>query len=534
MKVIKRDGRIVDYDKSKIKVAIEKANTEVTKKEKATKEDIKTIIEYIEELNKKRILVEDIQDIIEQKLMELGKYELAKKYIVYRYTRALIRKSNTTDASILGLIRNANKSENKNEIMASAQRNLIVGEVSKDLTKRILLPEKIIKAWEQGVLYFHGAEYFIQPIINSCYINMQELLDSKKPQSYVDAALYFTQIIINCAKNQYGEVYVDIGCLAKYTRKNEESAARIVQSQLNELMDISRVKFLITATEETVDLCKQLSKTNLQYIYILNQDNCLKGGKYDDITRIFLENNIKEFMSEKYKFQKFFNQGVVTINLPQIAISSDGDEEKFWQILDQRLELCREALMYRYYALMGTTSDVSPIHWKYGVIAKLEHGEKIDTFLDSEYSNIYLGYIGIYEMTKLMKGVSHAEPDGKAFAIKVIDYIKNKLCKWKKASNIGFKLYGLISPEVGKEFAHIDKEIFGTIEGVTNKKMYTNSYHFDKCEELTELEKLKIESELQKASNGDAVTCIDFSKADNIDEIINFTYENSQHILNIN
>ena len=601
MKVIKRDGRIVDYDKTKIKIAIEKANNEVTKKEKATGQDIKTVIEYIEELNKKRILVEDIQDIIEQKLMELGKYELAKKYIVYRYTRALIRKSNTTDASILGLIRNGNREINKNEIEACEQRDLIVGEVSKDLTKRILLPEKIVQAWKEGILYFHDSEFFIQPIINSCYVNMDDMLDNNTvinntllecPKSFEEACTNFIQIILTLQKNQYGEQIIDISCLGKYLRKSRENIENDIPKEIKEKIEnktieeliekrlkeelsngIKAINYLINAiskSNEKYGLIKILLKideedeyikeneiiikeildqkikgmkdengnciaqNNPKLIYVLNDCNSLNGGKYDYLTKYAMECSLKtfapDFMSGKKDIKKGFNQGIVSINLPQIAVLSEGDEEKFWKILDERLELCKDALMYRYYALLGTTPNISPIHWKYGAITRMTSEEKIDKSLNSENSNIYLGYFGIYEMTKEMKGVPHTEPEGKAFAIKVMDYLKKKIMKWRKETNQEFCLYGVMSESIIKELTQIDKEKFGTIEDITDKKFYTSSHHIPNNIDIDVIERLKIENEIQKLSMSESISYIKLSEIKDLESIIKFVYENEQHI----
>ena len=580
MKVIKRDGRVVDYDKSKIKIAVEKANTEVTKKEKASAEDIKVITEYIEELGKKRILVEDIQDIIEKKLMELGKYELAKKYIVYRYTRALVRKSNTTDESILGLIRRGNRdiaedSSNKNPIIAATQRDLIAGEVSKDLSKRILLPEKIINAWEDGVLYFHDSEYFIQPIINSCTINIEDMLDNgtvmnekliEPPKGFQVACIVISQIIATVASNQYGDQTIDMIHLGKYLRKSKEkyekeiieelgkdyekkiaeklvdkrlkteltAGVQTIQYQINTLMTTNGHTPIVTLllhidpndeyVEENAMIIEEILKQRIkgiknskgEYIsldfprllYVLDECNNLKGGKYDYLTKLATECSLKR-MSPDYilaknirdNFEGKFNQGVVTINLPQVAIVAEGNEKIFWELLEERLELCKEALMCRHYALIGTSADISPIHWRYGAVARLDKGEKIDKLLYSEYSTLSLGYIGLYEMTKLMKGVSHTTLEGHDFAIKVLQYMKDKTLKWRKETNIGFSLYSTSLYSLCYEFARIDKELYGTIENITDKGYYNNSYHIDSKEKIDYFEKLKIESEFQKLSD---------------------------------
>ncbi len=638
MKVIKRDGRIVDYDKSKIVIAIEKANNEVSRKEKATKEDIKSIVQYIEELNKKRILVEDIQDIIEEKLMELGKYELAKKYIVYRYTRALVRKSNTTDESILGLIRHNNKevmeeNSNKNAVMASTQRDLIAGEVSKDLTHRILLPEKITKAWEDGILHFHDADYFIQPIFNCCLINIGDMLDNgtvmngkmiESPKSFQVACTVTTQIIAAVASNQYGGQSVDLIHLGKYLRKSKvkfekeikeelgddadkkiveklvnrrlkselSSGVQTIQYQINTLMTTNGQSPFVTLflhlekddeyIEENAMIIEEVIKQRIKgikneagvyvtpafpkLVYVLDECNCLKGGKYDYLTKLAVECSSKrmypDYISAKkmrenyegnvfspmgcrsflspwkdengnYKFEGRFNQGVVTINLPQIGIVADGDEDKFWKLFDERLELCKEALMCRHYALLGTVADVSPVHWRYGALARLEAGEKIDKLLYGGYSSISLGYIGIYELTKLMKGVPHTAPEGHDFAIRVMKHLRETTDRWKQETNIGFALYGTPAESLCYKFARIDKERFGTIEDVTDKGYYTNSYHVDVREKIDAFEKLKFESEFQNLSSGGAISYIEIPNMKNnisaLEEVVKFIYDNIQY-----
>ena len=638
MKVIKRDGRVVDYDKTKIKIAIEKANTEVTKKEKASIEDIKTITEYIEELGKKRILVEDIQDIIEAKLMELGKYELAKRYIVYRYTRALVRKSNTTDESILGLIRRNNKevmdeNSNKNSIIASTQRDLIAGEVSKDLSKRILLPEKITSAWEDGILHFHDADYFIQPIFNCCLINIADMLDNgtvmngkmiDSPKSFQVACIVTSQIIATVASNQYGGQSIDMIHLGKYLRKSKEkfekeiieeldedfdkkvvdklvakrlkmelrAGVQTIQYQINTLMTTNGQAPFVTLflhidpndeyIEENAMIIEEVLRQRLQgiknsagvyvtpafpkLVYVLDECNNLTGGKYDYLTKLAVECSAKrmypDYISAKkmrenyegnvfspmgcrsflipwkdengnYKFEGRFNQGVVSINLPQVAIVSEGDEEKFWKLLDERLELCKEALMCRHYALVGTPADISPIHWRYGAIARLKQGERIDKLLYGGYSTISLGYIGIYEMTKLMKGVPHTAPEGHDFAIKVMKYMKDKTLKWRKETNIGFSLYGTPAESLCYRFARIDKERFGTIEDVTDKGYYTNSYHVDVREKIDAFDKLKFESEFQQLSGGGAISYVEIPNMKNnipaLETLIKYIYENIQY-----
>ena len=638
MKVIKRDGRAVDYDRAKIQIAIEKANQEVKPKERASKEDIKQIITYIEELDKKRMLVEDIQDIIEEKLMELEKYELAKKYIVYRYTRALVRKQNTTDETILGLIRNENKelaeeNSNKNTLLASTQRDYIAGEVSRDLTRRLLLPEKIAKADADGVLHFHDADYFVQPIFNCCLINISDMLDNgtvmngkmiESPKSFQVACTVTTQIIAAVASNQYGGQSVDMKHLGKYLRKSYDkfkseiekkykgklsddviedlvqdrlkaelkAGVQTIQYQINTLMTTNGQSPFVTLflhledgdpyIKENAMIIEEILRQRYEgiknetgvyvtpafpkLVYVLDECNCLKGGEYDYLTKLAVKCSAKrmypDYISAKkmreiyegnvfspmgcrsflspwkdengnYKFEGRFNQGVVSINLPQVAIVADGDEKKFWELLDERLELCKEALMCRHYALLGTHSDISPIHWQYGAIARLKKGEKIDKLLYGGYSTISLGYIGIYEMTKLMKGVSHTTPEGHDFAIRVMKHLREKVDQWKKETNIGFALYGTPAESLCYKFARIDKEKFGTIKDVTDKGYYTNSYHVDVREKIDAFEKLGFESEFQKISSGGAISYIEIPNMQNnlnaLETAVKFIYDNIQY-----
>ncbi len=638
MKVIKRNGQVVDFDREKIKIAIEKANQEVRPKERATKEEIKEIINYIEEMGKKRILVEDIQDIIEQKLMEIQRYELSKRYIVYRYTRALVRKQNTTDESILGLLRNENKelaeeNSNKNTMLASTQRDYIAGEVSRDLTKRMLLPEKISKAHEDGILHFHDADYFIQPIFNCCLVNIGDMLDNgtvmygkmiESPKSFQVACTVTTQIIATVASNQYGGQSIDMIHLGKYLRVSydkykkelEEKHSKQLSKEVIEELVQERVKAELKAGIQTmqyqintlmttngqspfVTLFLHLEKDdpyikenamiieeilNQRYegvknevgvyvtpafpklVYVLDEFNNLKGGEYDYLTKLAVKCSAKrmypDYISAKkmrenyegnvfspmgcrsflspwkdengnYKFEGRFNQGVVSINLPQIGIIADGDEEKFWKLLDERLELCKEALMCRHYALLGTRSDISPIHWQYGALARLKKGEKIDKLLYGGYSTMSLGYIGIYELTKLVKGVSHTTEEGREFALKVMNYLKDTTLRWKKETNIGFALYGTPAESLCYRFARIDKEKFGTIKDITDKGYYTNSYHVDVREEIDAFAKLNFESEFQKISTGGSISYIEIPNMNKnikaLETVVQFIYDNIQY-----
>ena len=638
MKVVKRDGHIVDFDRSKIVTAIKKANAEVDPEEKIGEEKIESIVHGIETKKRKRILVEDIQDMIEQELMEDGKYVLAKTYIIYRYTRELVRKANTTDDSILSLIKNRNKdvmeeNSNKNATVASTQRDLIAGEVSKDLTRRVLLPEKISKAHDEGVLHFHDADYFLQPIFNCCLINIKDMLENgtvmngkliESPKSFQVACTVMTQIIASVASSQYGGQSVDLIHLGKYLRKSYEkykarftksfgdkvdeatlesmiqerlndelrSGVQTIQYQINTLMTTNGQSPFVTLflhldpndeyIEENARIIVEVLRQRIEgikneagvyvtpafpkLIYVLDEFNCLKGGKYDYITEMAVKCSAKrmypDYISAKkmrenyegnvfspmgcrsflspwkdengqYKFEGRFNQGVVSLNLPQIGIIARGDEELFWKILDERLDLCYEALMCRHNALMGVTSDVSPIHWQYGAIARLGKGERIDKYLLNGYSTISLGYIGLYEVTKLMKGVSHTTPEGLEFALRVMHKLRNSCEKWKKETGLGFGLYGTPAESLCYRFARIDKERFGTIPDITDKGYYTNSYHVDVRENIDAFEKFKFESQFQSISSGGAISYVEIpNMANNIEalsELVKFIYDNIQY-----
>jgi len=638
MRVIKRDGRAVDYDRQKIAIAIGKANDKIQAAGRANKVEIKEIIEHIESFGKKRMLVEDIQDLIEQKLMEMNKFDLAKEYITYRYRRALVRKANTTDESILGLIRNNNKelkeeNSNKNTALASTQRDYIAGEVSRDLTKRLLLPEKITKADEEGVLHFHDADYFIQPIFNCCLINIADMLDNgtvmngkmiESPKSFQVACIVTSQIIATVASNQYGGQSVDLIHLGKYVRKSynkykkkfedkykgkvseetiEEmvqdllkseisSGVQTIQYQINTLMTTNGQAPFVTLflhldsndeyIKENAMIIEEVLKQRYQgiknekgvyvtpafpkLIYVLDEFNNLSGGEYDYLTKLAVKCSAKrmypDYISAKkmrenyegnvfspmgcrsflspwkdengnYKFEGRFNQGVVSINLPQVALVVDGDENKFWEELEQRLELCREALMCRHYSLLGVTSDISPIHWQYGAIARLQKGEKIDELLKNGYSTLSLGYIGVYETTKLMKGESHTTKEGHDFAIKLMKKLRDTTKRWKQETGLGFALYGTPAESLCYKFAKIDRERFGTIKDITDKGYYTNSYHVDVREKIDAFEKLRFESEFQTLSTGGAISYIELPNMNNnpeaLETVVKFIYNNIQY-----
>lgn len=638
MKVIKRDGRRTEYDRNKIVIAIQKANAEVEPYEQISEEKIYDIVASIENRGQNEMAVEEIQDIIEQKLMQDKKYILAKTYIIYRYTREMVRKANTTDESILSLIKNSNKdvmeeNSNKNAIIASTQRDLIAGEVSKDLTKRVLLPEKIVKAHENGVLHFHDADYFLQSIFNCCLINIGDMLDNgtvmngkliESPKSFQVACTVMTQIISAVASSQYGGQSVDIRHLGKYLRKSREkyanhyrekyagklsddlmqqfiedrlydelkSGVQTIQYQINTLMTTNGQSPFVTLflnldkddeyLEENAMIVEEILKQRLEgiknekgvyvtpafpkLIYVLDEHNCLKGGKYDYITKLAVkcsskrlypdyisakkmrenyEGNVfscmgcRSFLSSwkdsegNYKWEGRFNQGVVSLNLPQIGIIANGDEEMFWQLMEERLSLCFEALMCRHRALEGTLSSVSPIHWQYGAIARLNKDEPIDKLLHDGYSTISLGYIGLYEVTKLMTGVSHTDPKGLEFALKVMNRLRNATDTWKENTGLGFGLYGTPAESLCYRFARIDQKKFGDIKDVTDKGYYTNSYHVDVREKIDAFSKFKFESQFQKISSGGAISYVEIPNMrhnlEALEELVKFIYDNIQY-----
>lgn len=638
MRIQKRDGRIVPYGEDKIIEAIRKANHEVEENDRAEKELVDEILRAVQEEDRELQTVEHVQDVIEQHLVEHNKYALAKKYIVYRYQRSLLRKSNTTDESILKLIRNENKelaeeNSNKNTRLASTQRDYIAGEVSRDVTRRMLLPEHIALAHDNGVLHFHDADYFIQPIFNCCLINIQDMLDNgtsingkmiESPKSFQVACTVTTQIIAAVASNQYGGQSVNIRHLGKYLRKSREkfdaqlreefgetmdeatrrriveirlqdelrSGVQTIQYQINTLMTTNGQSPFVTLflhidekdeyVEETVQIIEEILRQRLQgtkneqgvyvtpafpkLIYVLDENNCLKGGKYDHVTRLAARCSAKrmypDYISAKkmrenyegnvfscmgcrsflapwkdeqgnYKFEGRFNQGVVSLNLPQIGILAKGDEELFWKLMDERLELCYEALMCRHKALQGVLSDVSPIHWQYGAIARLKKGETIDKLLYGGYSSISLGYIGLYETTYLMKGCSHTEETGKEFAMRVMDRMNEAVRKWKEETNIGFALYGTPAETLCYRFARIDREKFGDIPNVTDKGYYTNSYHVDVREPIDAFSKFTFESQFQNKSLGGAISYVEIPNLRNnpeaVEELIRFIYDNIQY-----
>ncbi len=646
MKVIKRDGTTVDFNPDKIFRAIQKANIAVEPEGRISDEQINEIVFYVQEKNRPRLLVEDIQDMVEHQLMELGKFTLAKAYIIYRYTRALVRKQNTTDESILSLLQNTNKelaeeNSNKNTVIASTQRDYIAGEVSRDLTRRLLLPEKISKAHDEGILHFHDADYFVQPIFNCCLINIGDMLDNgtmingkmiESPKGFQVACNVMTQIIANVASNQYGGQSVDVSHLGKYLRRSRDkfrkkiteacgsetpasvidrlvdervedelrSGVQTIQYQINTLMTTNGQSPFVTLflylrdddpyLEENARIVAEILRQRLEgiknaagvyvtpafpkLVYVLDENNCLNGGEYDYITELAVKCSAKrmypDYISAKimreahegnvfspmgcrsfltdwinpetgeYKYEGRFNQGVCSINLPQIGlIVSDGgkkvpdSEDAFWKLLDERLEICYEALMCRHNALMGVKSDVSPVHWQHGAIARLKSGETIDRYLMGGYSTISLGYIGIYEVTKLVKGCSQTDPIGQDFAIRLMTHLRDKCYEWRDKTNIGFSLYGTPAESLCYRFARIDKEKFGDVKDITDKGYYTNSYHVDVREKIDAFSKFAIESQFQRLSPGGAISYVEIPNMRHnltaLKDVVRFIYDNIQY-----
>ena len=651
MKIIKRDGTIVDYDPEKIRVAIGKANNEVSKKEKATEEDINNIISYIEDLKKSRILVEDIQDIIEKKLMEIGKYQLAKQYITYRYTRALVRKANTTDQSIKELIDGESEywnteNSNKNAKVVTTQRDYLAGITSTDITRRFLLPEDIVTAHDQGVIHFHDADYFAQNALHNCdLINLDDMLQNgtningvmiEKPHRFLTAMTIATQLITAVSSSQYGGCTITLTHLAPFVRSSKEfylkkykdrkltkaqvekfatedlkkeitDGVQTFQYQINSMTTTNgQAPFLsvcmyLGETEEYKDelamIIEEVLKQRMEgmknekgvyitpafpkLLYVLEEENINPKGKYYYLTelaarctakrmvpdyisekvmkenkinslgngecfpcmgcrsfltpdRMFNVGNISKalnYVENKGKYYGRFNQGVVTINLPDVALTSGKDMELFWKVFDDRLELCHRALQIRHKRLSKVTSDVAPILWQHGALARLEKGESIHELLHHGYSTISLGYAGLYECVKYMTGHSHTDNGkGHEFALEVMQHMNDKCNEWKEAEDIDYSLYGTPIESTTYKFAKCLRDRFGKIKGITDRDYITNSYHVPVFEEIDAFTKLKLESEFQRLSPGGAISYIETPNLENnidvVMEVINFIYEN--------
>ena len=639
MKVIKRDGHMVDYCPEKIEQAILKANKEVEESEQASNTQIRNIIKYIESLGKKRILVEDIQDIIEMKLMSIGKYQLAKKYITYRYTRELVRRSNTTDLAIKELIDGENEywnteNSNKNAKIVTTQRDYLAGITSTDITRRFLLPEEIVEAHDQGIIHFHDADYFAQNALHNCdLINLEDMLQNgtningvmiEKPHKFLTAVTIATQIITAVSSSQYGGCTITLTHLAPFVRDSYNRYLKIYKNRKLSKEDCEKfakedLKTEITAGVQTfqyqvnsmtttngqapfLSVCMYLGETEEykeelamiieeflnqriegmknekgvyitpafpKLLYVLEEDNIHENSKYYYLTELaakctakrMVPDYISEKMMKKLKIDKNgdgqcypcmgcrsfltpyvdkdgkpkyygrFNQGVVTINLVDVALSADKDEELFWKIFDERLELCHRALQIRHKRLAKATSDVAPILWQHGALARLGKGESIHELLHGGYSTISLGYAGLYECVKFMTGHSHTDNGkGKEFALEVMQKLNDKCKEWKEAENVDYSVYGTPIESTTYKFAKCLRERFGIIKGITDRNYITNSYHVPVFEEIDAFTKLSLESEFQKLSPGGAISYIETPNLQNnipaVIEVIKFIYDN--------
>ncbi len=639
MKVIKRDGHMVDYSPDKIENAVNKANLEVQEEDQASSTQIRNIIKYIEKLGKKRILVEDIQDIIEMKLMSIGKYALAKKYITYRYTRDLVRKSNTTDLAIKELIEGESEywnteNSNKNSTVVTTQRDYLAGITSTDITRRFLLPEDIVEAHDEGIIHFHDADYFAQNALHNCdLINLEDMLQNgtningvmiEKPHRFLTAMTIATQLITAVSSSQYGGCTITLTHLAPFVRESykrhfdkykkrkfsKEDCEKYAKEDLKkEITDgVQTFQYQINSMTTTngqapfLSVCMYLGETKKykdelamlieeflkqriqgmknekgvyitpafpKLLYVLEEDNINKKGKYYYLTKLAAECTAKrmvpDYISEKImkelkvdsngdgqcypcmgcrsfltpyvdkdgkpKYYGRFNQGVVTINLVDVALSADKDPELFWNILDDRLELCHRALQIRHKRLSKVTSDVAPILWQHGALARLKKGESIHELLHNGYSTISLGYAGLYECVKFMTGHSHTDGGkGKEFGLQVMQRLVDKCEEWKEAERVDYSVYGTPIESTTYKFAKCLKERFGVIKGITDRDYITNSYHVPVFEEIDAFSKLKLESEFQKLSPGGAISYIETPNlSNNLDvvmEVIKFIYDN--------
>lgn len=644
--VIKRNGKEVIFDEAKIVNAIRKANQSVDKLHQMNDYQIKAVADTIASTVDKAthaINVEDIQDMVETGIMEMRGYEVAQKYVRYRYKRELTRKSNTTDNGILSLIEHINEevkqeNSNKNPVINSTQRDYMAGEVSKDLSRRVLLPEEIVHAHEEGIIHFHDTDYYAQKEHNCDLINLEDMLQNgtvisetmiEKPHSFFTACNVTTQIVAQVASNQYGGQSFTLAHLAPFVdisrkklrknvieerkecgesldeaiidkvverrlREEVKSGIQTIQYQLITLMTCNGQAPFVTVFmyldevpegQTRDDLALIIEEVMIQrmqgvknekgvwitpafpkLIYVLDEDNITEDSKYWHLTELAAKCTAKrmvpDYISAKimkqmkngnvypcmgcrsfltvedsqrnadgsHKFYGRFNQGVVTINLVDVACSSDGDMEKFWQILEERLELCHRALRCRHERLLGTISDVAPILWQNGALARLKKGETIDKLLFDGYSTISLGYAGLHEMCVRMMGKSHTSPEGKEFALKVMQRLNDKCAEWKKAENISYSVYGTPMESTTYKFAKCLQKRFGIIKGVTDKNYITNSYHVHVTEEIDAFSKLKFESEFQKLSPGGAISYVEVPNMQNnipaVLSVMKFIYDN--------
>ncbi len=637
MKVIKRNGTRVLFDASKIEIAIMKAmkyGSGLIEKEIA--KEISLEIEKEFQKKQQDFTIKQIETMVYNKLIEKKQTLTAKAYEGYRAIQEFKRMTNTTDEEITSLLNGTNyfvamDNSNKNPVLNSTMRDLVAGEVSKDLTQRKLLPTDVVQAHKDGILHFHDMDYYMSPMFNCCLIDIEDMLDNgtvindtliESPSCFQTACNIMTQIMAQVASNQYGGQSVDIKYLGKYLRKtktkaykhyrslgydenlsktlaqdrmNQElvSGVQTIQYQINTLQTSNGQAPFVTIfmhieegfeyEKEVALIVKEILKQRLEgvknkqgvvitpvfpkLVYVLDENNCLKGGKYDYITKdyaipcsakrmypdyisakqmrknydghVFSCMGCRSFLAPwkdkngKTKFKGRFNIGVVSINLVQIAIIANSDEKKFWELLECRLDLCKKALLCRYHRLKGVKTDVSPIHWQHGAIARLGPDDVIDPLLEDGYCSLSLGYIGVYEMTKLMKKTSHTEEKGKEFALKVLKFMNEKTKEWKKETGLGFSLYGTPAENLCYRFAKIDKERFGEIKDVTDKGYYTNSYHVDVRQKIDAFSKLSFESEFQKISLGGCISYVEIPSVIHnlkaLEELVKFMYDNIQY-----
>ena len=636
MKIIKRSGVEVFFDSNKIVAAVQKANASVIDYEKLSDEQIQEIADNVEvacENMKRSASVEEIQDMVENQLMNQHAFTVARNYITYRYKRALVRKSNSTDEQILSLLECNNEevkqeNSNKNPTVNSVQRDYMAGEVSKDITKRFLLPEDIVEAHEKGLIHFHDADYFAQHMHNCCLVNLEDMLQNgtvisetgiDRPRSFSTACNIATQAIAQIASSQYGGQSISLSHLAPFefekigldldeekinkvaemrVREEINRGVQMIQYQVITLMTTNGQAPFITVFMYLDEVPEGQTRDDLaaiieemlhqrikgvknekgvfitpafpKLIYVLEEDNIHEDSKYFYLTRLAAQCTAKrmvpDYISEKKmkelkvdkngeghcypcmgcrsfltpyidpetgkpKYYGRFNQGVVTINLVDVACSSGKDEKKFWKILDERLKLCYRALMCRHKRLLGTPSDVAPILWQNGALARLKKGETIDKLLFGGYSTISLGYAGLCECTRYMTGVSHTEPEtGTPFALRVMQRLNDACAEWKEKENMDFSLYGTPLESTTYKFAKCLQKRFGFIEGVTDKNYITNSYHVHVTENINAFDKLKFESQFQKLSPGGAISYVEVpNMQDNIDAVIavmKYIYDN--------
>ena len=649
MKIIKRSGSEVTFDITKIMAAVSKANQEVVHSERLSDEQIQTISDNVEsiceEMNRS-LNVEEIQDLVENQIMNFRAFAVARKYITYRYKRALVRKSNSTDQQILSLLECNNEevkqeNSNKNPTVNSVQRDYMAGEVSKDITKRFLLPADIVDAHEQGLIHFHDADYFAQHMHNCCLVNLEDMLQNgtvisetmiEKPHSFSTACNIATQAIAQIASSQYGGQSISLAHLAPFVQISREKfikqvaeefratgidaseekikevaelrvrdeikrGVQMIQYQVITLMTTNGQAPFVTVfmyidevpegqtREDLALVIEEVLKQRIQgvknekgvwitpafpkLIYVLEEDNIREDSKYWNLTQLAAQCTAKrmvpDYISEKImkklkvdkngdghcfpcmgcrsfltpyndpetgkpKYYGRFNQGVVTLNLVDVACSSGKDIDKFWKILDERLELCKRALMCRHYRLKGTPSDVAPILWQNGALARLKKGETIDKLLYGGYSTISLGYAGLCECTYYMKGVTHTAPEGTEFALKLMTYLRDTCNRWAEETNIDFSLYGTPLESTTYKFAKNLQKRFGKIKGVTDKNYITNSYHVHVTENINAFDKLKFEAQFQELSPGGAISYVEVPDMnDNIPAVLSvmqFIYDN--------